>query len=170
MVITADREIAIRFPKLRGFFWHGAGRALYFSPTHFVPGFTSPWAGIMHAARDDSATCNLISGLAWATSLVNMRQPEIVASLLPALRRPVLETGAFSSGISSAMMMAYDIDPLNPWIKKFYEYVPEPSNTATLWGVYVRQPCLHALESTYPELKQSGRLEQLFHFRQNRNT
>src|SRR6266852_2970880 len=50
MVDAADRAIRATAPELDSFFWHGAGRALYFAPTHFVPGLTSPWPGILKAA------------------------------------------------------------------------------------------------------------------------
>lgn len=163
IVPAADAVIRAHAPGLAGFFWHGAGRALYFSATHFIPGLTSPWSGILRRASHATGACNMIAGLAWATALVNLRNPEIVADLAAKLDRSITDTGAFTNGVSSSLMMAYDIDPANPWIEPFLNYVPPDQNAASVWTAVVQQPCRYALERIYPDLKNRSRLEDLFH-------
>jgi hypothetical protein len=164
MVEAADRVMRATAPELVGYFWHGAGRALYFSATHFIPGLSSPWRGLLNAAPHRTGACNLIAGLAWATALVNMRHPEIVAEVLATVERAVLETGAFASGVSSALMMAYDVEPANPWIPAFLGHVPEDQGVAALWKAFVRKPGDDAFARIYPDLKGGNRLEELFQF------
>lgn len=74
---AVDRRLADD-PELRALFWHGVGRALYFVPSHaWRPDGWSAWR---EAARPDGPTArtNRLAGLAWALTLVNIRQPEIV--------------------------------------------------------------------------------------------
>jgi hypothetical protein len=67
------------------YFWHGVGRAHYFLPIHFVPGYGSIWHAvgmIRQAVPNRLAWLNAIAGLAWGVTMVNIRQPQIVANLL----------------------------------------------------------------------------------------
>ena len=60
-------------------FWHGAGRATYFS--EFMPRWKEPWPAfkvVRQQARDLMSRQNLIAGVAAAFVLVNMRTPEIM--------------------------------------------------------------------------------------------
>ena len=124
LVTGVETALAATDPSLIGHFWHGVGRALYFAATHFIPGLTSPWAGILGGAPHREGVCNLVAGLAWATALVNLRQPAIVADQVASLDSRILESGAFAHGVASALMMAYDVEPANSWIDSFLAFVP----------------------------------------------
>ena len=163
MVAAADRAIRVSAPALTGYFWHGVGRALYFAATHFIPGLTSPWAGILGGAPHREGVCNLVAGLAWATALVNLRQPAIVADQVASLDSRILESGAFAHGVASALMMAYDVEPANSWIDSFLAFVPGEERAAAMWRSVVLEPARCALTRVYPNLKAQGRLEDLFH-------
>src|SRR5258708_19112509 len=66
-------------------FWHGVGRAIYFSPLNFLPGRSAPWAGIgmcMSEPPDASARRNALAGFAWAMTLINIGYPEILTQAL----------------------------------------------------------------------------------------
>jgi hypothetical protein len=78
------------------------------------------------------------------------------------LDRRVLETGAVAEGISSALMMAFDVDPTNPWITSFLAFVPAGGAAAALWNAAVAEPARDALARVYPQLKAQHRLEELF--------
>ena len=54
------------------FFWHGAGRAMYFSPMYMLPGL-SPWDAADREPPDDTARRNARAGVAWAFTIVNVR-------------------------------------------------------------------------------------------------
>ena len=63
------------------FFWHGAGRAMYFSPMYMLPGL-SPWNAAEQEPPNETARRNARAGVAWAFTIVNVRQPEIAANFL----------------------------------------------------------------------------------------
>ena len=63
-------------------FWHGVGRGLYFSPASFFPSEASRRRTTRMAFErpvNATAASNTISGLAWAITLVNIRDPEVIA-------------------------------------------------------------------------------------------
>jgi hypothetical protein len=85
MVHLTSRELEHTDPEGFEYFWHGVGRAHYFLPVHFVPGYGSIWHAvrmIRQAVPNDRAWLNAIAGLAWAVTMVNIRHPQIVANLL----------------------------------------------------------------------------------------
>ena len=166
VVDAIDRALQGTAPELLGYFWHGAGRALYFLPIHFVPGSPSPWRAIGRRAPHETARLNLIAGLTWAMTLVNLRQPEILADLVKSSGRELARNGAFTYGVTSSLMMGYDIAPDDLYIQAFSRYRPDPSDAALaeLWAELVARPCANALERDYPVLKQQRRLGELYHY------
>jgi len=66
---------------LRGYFWHGVGRGLYFIPSNLLPMASAPWRCVQMAQRDppdEIGRMNAICGLVWAVALVNIRHPEVL--------------------------------------------------------------------------------------------
>lgn len=91
--------------RLPACFWHGLGRALYFTPASFVPRTDSTWRAIRLARSeppDPEAREHALEGLAWPLLLVNLRTPEVVAGLL---RRhgELAEGGPFRRGLEAAV-------------------------------------------------------------------
>jgi len=166
MVSVVDRRLRENHGDVVSYFWHGSGRALYFLPMYFIPGSLSPWRALEREAPDDVGRLNMLAGLAWATTLVNMRQPEIMANLLKYRGDRLTRTDAFSNGVMSSVMMASDITPEDVYIAAFCRYRTDSSDhhLAELWESCIARPCERALNSYYPVLKKHERLGEVFHY------
>lgn len=152
-------------PELTGFFWHGAGRALYFSRQYFLPVLTTASSGIRDESRNFLDEESAMSGLSWAITLVNMRQPRIMeASLLSYLDSGLAK--AFINGITSSLIMRQDTTPEDPYIVPFLQYRPDPDNSrlAEAWMQSISGPGRRGLQEFYPVLKQHRALEQVFRY------
>jgi hypothetical protein len=169
MVHIVSRELEHLDPEGFEYFWHGVGRAHYFLPVHFVPGYGS----ISHAVRmirqavpNDRAWLNAVAGLAWAVTMVNIRHPQIVANLLRHHGGQLAADDGFANGVASSVMMRYDTTPSAPFIMPFYQYWPDstPSGLRQLWNSQVRLPTHVALHEYYPVLQQHNRLGEIFRY------
>jgi hypothetical protein len=164
-VDRALREVA---PEVRGFFWHGVGRAIYFLPQNFLP--CSTWQTFEMARReapDEMARLNAVAGTAWAVTLVNQRQPEILANLVVGPHGDQLAPdGAFSNGLASAVIMRADTTPDAALTQSFLDYRPSRSDVrlVRLWDELVRRPAELALHVYYPIFKANDALGDLFHY------
>jgi hypothetical protein len=66
-------------------FWHGAGRGIYFAPANLPPFHAAPWRGVAMCSREaphELGKRNALSGFAFALTLVNLPQPEILEAFL----------------------------------------------------------------------------------------
>jgi hypothetical protein len=167
---VADIDQAVReaAPEVRGYFWHGVGRAIYFWFFNFLP--CSDWQIFQMAQReapDQEARLNAVAGAAWGYALVNQRQPRIMAELLI---RPhgeeLAQDGGFANGIASSMMMRFDTTPDAPFIAPFLQYRdPADRSLNALWDRLVRIPGETALHEYYPVIRQQGRMGDIFEYR-----
>ncbi len=167
---VADIDQAVRAvaPEVRGYFWHGVGRALYFWVFNFLP--CSDWQVFEMARReapDEEARLNAWAGAAWGYALVNQRQPRIMAELLI---RPhgeeLARDGGFANGIASSMMMRFDTTPDAPFIAPFLDYRdPSDRRLNALWDRLVRVPGQTALREYYPVIRRHGRIGDVFEYR-----
>jgi len=151
-----------------GFYWHGVGRALYFRAVNFLPCSTWPvFDAARRAAPDDAARRNAWAGLAWAITLVNQRQPWILAELLVEPHGEELaRDDAFADGVASSIVMRYDSTPGAPFIEPFCAFRPRgPARAHELWEALVARPCRLALEVYYPALRAEDRLGSIFRYR-----
>jgi hypothetical protein len=169
MVHVVSRELEHIDPEGFEYFWHGVGRAHYFLPIHFVPGYGSIWHAVRmlrQAVPNECAWLNAIAGLAWAITMVNIRHPQIVANLLRCHGVQLAADDGFVNGGASSMMMRYDTTPDAPFITPYYLYRPEPTEPqlVQLWQSQVQQPCAVALQEYYPVLKQKHRLGLIFRY------
>ena len=162
VVSVVDRVLTKIRPEVAEFFWHGVGRALYFLPIHFVPGFPSAWQAAKNEPPHDWGRRNAIAGLSWATALVNLKQPAILARVLQRGYQSA-QDDAFTNGVMSAMIMAADVNPHDIYLKLFLQYEPDGA-LADRWNTLVRQPVERALKVYYPLLKNSGSLGSIFHY------
>ena len=163
-----DRQLARLAPGLRGGFWHGVGRGLYFSPAGFLPGSTG--AAMTRAAGEpphEEGRLNALSGAAWALTLVNLRHPEVLASFLDRHPRLCLppEGSALADGISSAAAVWSDTAGSGGWLNAFLGYRPAGDRAAGLWRRLVEEPCRNAVRRC-AGLRRSRRLEDLFRYSQ----
>jgi hypothetical protein len=161
-----DHHLRDMEPEVATFLWHGVGRALYFLPIHFVPGVYSPWLSANTEPPDDLARRNAFAGLAWATALVNIRQPQILASILRYHRDTFTRDDSFTNGVVSTMIMASDITPHDVYVRSFLEYQPdeESGDLVELWSRLVKGPVEAGVNRYYPVLQRNGQLEEVFHY------
>lgn len=169
MVPTVDRAVRAAAPEQRGYFWHGVGRALYFWVFNFLP--CSDWQIFQMARReapDEEAFLNAWAGAAWGYTLVNQRQPQVMAELLIEQHGEELaRNGGFANGVASSIMMRYDTTPGAPFIDAFIQYRPAGADRrfTALWDRLVRVPAETALADYYPVIKQQARVGDIFQYR-----
>ncbi len=152
-------------PVLAEHLWHGAGRGLYFAPTHAVPHSGALGRAFEKAWReppDEPGRRNATAGLAWALTLVNLRHPAILAGVLRRHDGEIGSAEAFSNGVASAVLVWYDIVGLDFHLDAFLAHRPDGRALAALWRDRVVAPCEEALQHTYPRLRQSGGMAPLF--------
>ena len=166
MVLMVSNELAQLDTEVYEYFWHGVGRATYFLPINFIPGYGS----ISHAtdmirslAPDDIALRNGISGLAWGVTMVNVRHPEVMENWIGPQQEFLTQNDALTNGVVSGIMMRQDTTPDAKFIAQYYEHEAGPE-VRSFWNTGVRDACEKALGSTYPQLVQDERLGQIFRY------
>jgi hypothetical protein len=169
LVLVLDRHLALLDAEVLAYFWHGVGRAIYFSPTYFLPFGRSPWRAVemVHGeAPHELGRLNAVAGLAWAVTLVNMLRPQVMEAVLRRYGEELARDGAFASGVSSSIIMRYDTTPGQEFIANFCDYSLGSFglNGAVLWHRLVREPCQVGLTYRYPQLRREGRMGELFRF------
>lgn len=163
LVTGIDAVLSAIDPTVRGFFWHGAGRALYFLPQFIVPGVLSPWRAADDLAIDERARQNLQAGLAWATTLVNMRQPEIIAQWLRVRGERLWRSRGFLNGLASAVVVRAETVPDDPFVPALAAYVPrEQDRIREIWEAVIAPLIAKALTWYRPVLARHRRLDLLF--------
>jgi len=165
-VEQALRQVA---PEALGFFWHGAGRSQFFQPINFLPGSDflqfEMAAGL---APSEPARLSAVAGAAWAYTVVNQRDPQMMADLLIDPHGDELaRNGAFANGVASSIMMRFDTTPQADFVRPFIEYRPGAGNRrlTRLWDQLVRIPAETALAVYYPVIKRHDRLGDIFEYR-----
>jgi hypothetical protein len=164
LVNIVDRYMQQVAPEAVSYFWHGVGRALYFFPTYFVPGLLSAWIPVNDEAPYELAKLNMIAGLTWAITLVDVRQPRIMESILRYYGDVVSQTPAFTNGVMSTLIMGSDMTPGDYYIDRFLKYTPSDPEVAELWTRLVGKPANDAVKRIHPVLKKRNRLGEVFHY------
>ncbi|HSM51576.1 MAG TPA: hypothetical protein VLA75_09260, partial [Thermoanaerobaculia bacterium] len=149
---------------LEALLWHGAGRGLYFTPAHVLPVFDPALRALRAAAsepEDGSGRANAVAGVAWAITLVNLHDPEVLAGLLDGLGGIAPEGAApeaFADGVASALVLRFDVTGRDPELEAFLAYRPAcgACRRAALWERLVRRPAERALARRHPELRGRG--------------
>lgn len=154
------REIA---PDLTGYFWHGTGRALYFSRQYFLPGLCI-WCDVGQLVDTEPEQLSALAGLSWAVSLVNQRQPAVVENQLRLYVEESPLARAFTQGVVSTNIMRADTTPDQDFQKAFIDYQPKNPQTAASWNRRITEPVKTGLQSYYPTLRQHDALEEVFRY------
>ncbi len=166
-VKSLGSQLENRGDDLEAWFWHGVGRASYFSPQNMIPGLSSPWpavALISDLAAHEVAKKNLIAGLAWAVVMVNLRHPQIVEALLARHGKELASDDGFSHGVAASLIMRSDVTPDEESISSFCEYEPTLPGLGELWERIVQQPAEQALARNQPTFRRDGQLDQVFRY------
>ncbi|HVT19287.1 MAG TPA: hypothetical protein VHQ90_24300 [Thermoanaerobaculia bacterium] len=165
-VDRAIREVAgAEAGEILGYFWHGVGRALFFSPINFLP--CSDWqlfAMARQQAPDEAARLSAYAGVAWAYTVVNQRQPHIMAELLIGPHGAELaRDGGFVNGLQSVLIMRQDVTPdAEDLIASYQRY--QAKGCEQLWERLVRAPAEQALQVYHPALARHNHLGDIFRY------
>jgi hypothetical protein len=151
--------------ELPEYFWHGVGRALYFSPsTLFSRDASGKGFDMCMAEPNDLAKRNAIAGFAWALTLVNIRQPKIIAAFLLRHGSTMVEHTAFVNGVRSALIIwtksssnTHDLNRL-----KTYQGEKITPDLNHLWNIYIGEACRGAW--LYCSSDENKHLGKLFHY------
>ena len=135
-------------PAFPGYLWHGVGRGLYFAPTHAVPYSAAHGRALAKAWREPPGEVgrrNAIAGLAWALTLVNFRDPELLAEVLRRHGWEIADGEAFAHGVASAVLVWHDAVGPDSHLSAFLAYRPA---RGSFWRDLVLAPCEEALQDT----------------------
>jgi hypothetical protein len=158
------RQFRFVAPEFTGFYWHGIGRAIYFSRKFFIPRLFSMWSDVDHEAATEPDRLSVLAGLTWAFTLVNMRHPEIVETALQSHDNDSWLGKAFSNGICSCFVMRTDTTPDEPFVLAFYRHRP-PMQTSDLSSARehrISGPASAGVDDYYPVLSQHSALDEVF--------
>jgi len=150
-----------------GFFWRGCGRSIYFGPKNFAPGFAKPSRAIGmcdEEAPDETCRQGLLSGVAWATTVVNMETPEVMEWVLGNLSDYFGDNPGYPNGVTSSVVMRYDTTPGFSLIDHFRNHRPSDPKIAALWEKSVKAPMAFAVDVVHPALQKASRLDEVFHY------
>jgi hypothetical protein len=152
-------------PELMGYFWRGAGRALYYSRKYFTPVLYSLWDGVVFEHTTETERNGELAGRVWASTLVNMQHPAIMENMLRTYHRSTGLGEAFANGVASCMTMRQDITPNETFVINFYNHQPSgDANFKSLWNRYVGTPARSAVETYQPVLHEQPALEEVFRY------
>jgi hypothetical protein len=162
MVQAIDQVLGDIEPDYRGLLWHGAGRAVYFSPHNFIPGAKSPVRAFSMCKLEAPHTIgrqNMISGLAWAITLVNMKHPQIIEEVVMLHENELRESeDAFKNGVASAIIVR---EVGSPGVAAAF-IASVSSEQSDLFVEYLGYPAEKAINTYLPVLVQQDRLGHVF--------
>lgn len=147
------------------YYWHGAGRAMYFSPMTMLPGL-SPWDAADQEPPDETARQNARAGVAWAFTIVNVRQPGIAANFLRHKSDRIDDNDAYTNGVYSTLIMAGDMVPGHRYVSEFCRYKPDASESATeeAWARHIGHDVQEKTDQYRDALKAHHLLGEVFRF------
>lgn len=145
------------------YFWHGAGRAMYFSPMTMLPGL-SPWEAANQEPPDETAKLNARAGVAWAFTIVNVRQPAIAAHFLRHKADRISGNEAYTNGVYSALIMAGDMVPGHEYVSEFCQYQPDDTEGVQAWSNHIGQDVKDRVDHYRQVLKAHHTLDEIFRY------
>jgi hypothetical protein len=109
---------------------------------------------------------NALAGLGWALTLINIRHPEILEAFLKHHGNALSANDAFANGVSSSLMVWYDMRGDDPYLRAFCHHRPDTSEPGLiqLWDSQVMDPCQEALQAYYGVLKAQHGLDEVFRY------
>ena len=152
--------------ELTDYLWHGVGRALYFSPSTL---FSRDASGngfqlCITEPPDDRARRNTVAGFAWALTLVNIRQPKIIAEFLRRNASRIVDQKAFVNGVRSALVIWAESSPNSDDLSRLKSFRSNETNAAqSLWNTYIGDACRSADAYCRLDNKHLGKLFRFQH-------
>lgn len=151
----------------RELFWHGVGRGLYLAPSHALP-WTSVRRALSEARRlppDAVGLRNVLAGLGWAMTLVNVRHPEVVATMLAEIAPEAVRP--WGSGAVGALLL------WNVWsgpgaLASWLGDGPGPAGRDGSWRRLIAEPVERARADLLPRLLEGEGWGDLFRDRTDR--
>src|SRR5712671_3426763 len=161
-----DQQLRQVGPEFLGFFWHGVGRALYFSRQYFLPILRTVWSGVDSEAHSAPERLSAMAGLSWAITMVNLQQPAIVENVVRSYVEHSQFAEGFTNGVISSLIMRSDTTPEAPFVPAFYQHQPNPNDRelAAVWDHRISAPARVALQTYYPVLREHQALDQIFRY------
>jgi hypothetical protein len=155
-------------PDLRALFWHGVGRSLYFVPTNFLPIPGAHERMVKSAVAEASCIDDrrqVLAGLIWAVTLVNLPQPAVIRSLLP-ICSDLRIRAEFSNGLISALLAWRHMVPgERRYSTNYTRPLPAHGREAVLWRSWIETPAREALENILPGLERRNNIPALYTYR-----
>ncbi len=147
------------------FFWHGAGRAMYFSPMYMLPGL-SPWDAADQEPPDDTARLNARAGVAWAFTIVNIRQPGIAANFLRHKVGRIRGNGGYTNGVHSTLVMAGDMVPGHQFVTAFEQFKPDEAEPSLVsaWAKQIGNDVQERVDRYRLALREHHALGEVFRY------
>ena len=144
-----DRLVRAVRPDMSRLLWHGIGRAAYFAPSAALPLADTrrrSLQDLVTAARQDSDRMNAIAGFAWATTLVNLRDLEVLESCAVDAMRLGLEV-PFARGIHDALEVWRRCAPGDESLSAFRSHAPVAPDRREAWRRLMRAAAPRAVRS-----------------------
>ena len=150
-------------PDFAGFFWHGAGRALYFSRKYFLPVLCA-LCDVGEIATTEPQQLSAIAGLSWAVTLVNMRNPAVMENQIRLQMDNAPLIRAYTNGVVSTTIMREDTTPAQAYVAAYIQHKPQNPDIARAWNNLITVPVTTALQSYYPVLLSHHAMDQVFRY------
>jgi hypothetical protein len=163
MVEPVSKHLQKIDPLACEFFWRAAGGAMYFSPLNWLPGW-SPYFTAETEPADRSAKQNARAGVAWPFTIVNLRQPGIMANFLQRKSNEIKDKDAWLNGVLSALIMASESVPGHYYVAKFCEYQPSGEAGRGPWNEYIGSDLMARVDTYRETLKKNHRLDEIFRY------
>jgi len=162
--LISDNLLAVDV-NAREYFWHGAGRAMYFSPMNMLPGL-SPWDAADKEPSDEIARLNARAGVAWAFTIVNVRHPGIASHFLRYKADRIKENDAYTNGVHSTLIMAGDMVPGHRYVAEFCAHKPDAADSAAVdeWTKHIGSNIQAQIDQYRETLRTHGKLGEVFRF------
>jgi hypothetical protein len=168
LTAAVSAEMEKTGPELRALFWHGVGRSLYFQPMNFLP-MAGAHRRMLNGAAQESDRPedrrNVLAGLVWAVTLVNLPQPAVMRSLASACADLNMRD-EFVNGLISALLVWRHMAPNDVrYIKDYTRPLASHDRQAVLWKEWIESPAREALTNIFPELERRNAIPSLYSFR-----
>src|SRR5262249_55156595 len=168
LLVSVSEAMEALSSSLRGLFWHGVGRSLYFVPTNFlpIPGAHERMAkGAAAEARSMDDRRQVLAGLIWAVTLVNLRQPAVIRSFL-SICSSLRIRAEFTNGVISALLSWRHMAPGDRrYMTSYVRPQPIHDREAILWKSWIETPAREALENIWPGLERRNNIPALHTYR-----